>query len=260
MNDILKSFSLKGKVALMTGGAGLYGRQIVEALAEAGAKTFMASRNLSELKKVEAYHRERGEDVTALQYDQGEEQSILFLRDQILGTAGKIDVLVNNSVLRPMKGAYQDKAETFAASMRVNATGLFIITRAVGDAMTNGGSIINIGSIHGLIGPDPANYRGTNMTGFYPDYFFHKGGMVNYTRFLASYYGSRGVRCNCIHPGGVVTDKMPEAFIRQYCDHTCLGRLANDTDLKGIIVFLASDASVYVTGANIPVDGGYTVK
>jgi NAD(P)-dependent dehydrogenase (short-subunit alcohol dehydrogenase family) len=257
---ILESFSLKGKVALITGGAGLYGRQIVEAVAEAGAKTFVASRNLAELKKLEKKHCQRGEDLTALQYDQGEEQSILALRDQILKAAGKIDILVNNSVARTMKGAYQDKAETFAKSMKVNATGLFIITRAIGDVMTDKGSIINVGSIQGLIGPDPTIYRGTNMTGFYPDYFFHKGGMVNFTRFMASYYGSRGIRCNCIHPGGFWTEKMPEAFVRQYSDRTFLGRLANESDLKGIIVFLASDASLYVTGANITVDGGYTAK
>ena len=258
--NIMARFSLKGKVALMTGGAGLYGRQIVEALAEAGAKTFMASRNLAALKKVETFHRKRGKDVTALQYDQGEERSILSLRDQVLKAGGRIDVLVNNSVLRPMQGAYQDKAETFAESMKVNATGLFIICRAFGDVMRKGGSIINIGSIQGLIGPEPANYRGTSMSGFYPDYFFHKGGMVNYTRFLASYYGSKGIRCNCIHPGGLKTEKMPAAFVRQYSEHTCLGRLADETDLQGIIVFLASDASRYITGTNIPVDGGYTAK
>ncbi|MDO9542161.1 MAG: SDR family oxidoreductase [Kiritimatiellia bacterium] len=257
---VLESFSLKGKVALITGGAGLYGRQIVEALAEAGAKTYTASRNVAALEKVAEIHRKRGEDVTALQFDQGDEQSALTVRDRIFKESGKIDILVNNSVLRPMKEAYQDKASAFAESMKVNATGLFIITRAIGDVMTNGGSIINIGSIQGLIGPEPALYRGTTMSGFYPDYFFHKGGMVNLTRFLASYYGSKGIRCNCIHPGGFKTEKMPEAFVRQYCEHTCLGRLANEMDLKGIIVFLASDASVYVTGANIPIDGGYTAK
>ena len=137
---------------------------------------------------------------------------------------------------------------------------LDITSRACGEVMSKNGSIVNIGSIQGLVGPDPTIYRGTNMSGFYPDYFFHKGGMVNFTRFIASYYGNRGIRCNCIHPGGFLTDKMPETFIRQYSDRTFLGRLANETDLKGIVVFLASDASLYITGANIPVDGGYTAK
>ena len=84
--------------------------------------------------------------------------------------------------------------------------------------------------------------------------------MINFTRFIASYYGSRNIRCNCISPGGFLTKEMPEAFVRQYGKKTVLGRLAKETDLMGIIVFLASDASAYITGTNIPVDGGYTAK
>ena len=260
--NTLEMFSLNGKVALVTGGAGLYGRQIVTALAEAGAKTYVASRNLKVLEKLAGEHRALGLDVTALQYDQAEEGSILKLRDEIKKRSGRIDVLVNNSVLRPMKKGYRDDAATFAESMKVNATGLFIITRAFGDLMAEqgNGSIINIGSIQGMIGPDPFIYRGTEMSGWYPDYFFHKGGVINFTRFIASYYGSRNIRCNCIGPGGFLTEKMPEAFVRQYSEKTFLGRLAKETDLMGIIVFLASDASAYITGTNIPVDGGYTAK
>jgi len=260
--NILDAFSLKGKVALVTGGAGLFGRQIVEALAEAGADTCMASRNLDTLRAFRAKLAEQGHDVKALPLDQGDEKSILTLRDEILKERGRIDVLVNNAVLRPMKKGYQDEASTFSESMRVNATGLFLITRAVGDAMAEQGrgSVINIGSIHGMIGPDPPIYEGTVMHGWYPDYFFHKGGMINFTRFIASYYGAKGVRCNCIGPGGFWTAKMPEAFVKNYSRRTFLGRLANDTDLKGLVVFLASDASAYITGANIPVDGGYTAK
>jgi len=255
-------FSLKGKVALVTGGAGLYGQQIVTALAEAGAKTYIASRNLEVLEKLAGEHRMLGLDVTALQYDQAEESSILKLRNEIKARSRKIDVLVNNSVLRPMKKGYQDDAETFAESMTVNATGLFIITRAFGDLMAEqgSGSIINVGSIQGMIGPDPFIYRDTEMNGWSPDYFFHKGGVINFTRFIASYYGSRNIRCNCISPGGFWTENMPEAFVRQYSEKTVLGRLANATDLMGIIIFLSSDASVYITGTNIPVDGGYTAK
>ena len=256
---VLESFSLKNKVAVITGGAGLYGRQIVDAVAEAGAKTYIASRNIAALEKAAAMRRERGEDVTAVRFDQGSEKSALALRDLVLKEAGKIDALVNNAVARCMAG-FGDDIEKFAESMRVNATGLFAVTRAIGDAMAEGGSIVNVGSIMGLIGPEPANYRGTSMSGFNPEYFFHKGGMANLTRFLASYYGPRGIRCNCIHPGGFRTPDMPEAFVRQYGEKTCLGRLAGDNDLKGVIVFLVSDASAYVTGANIPVDGGYTAK
>ena len=230
------------------------------ALAEAGAQTYIASRNLEAIEKVAAEHRDLGHKVTALPLDQGEETSVLALRDEILQRSGRVDVLVNNAVSRPMK-SYEDDAANFAESMRVNATGLFLITRAFGDAMAErgGGSIINVGSIYGMVGTDPQNYKGTEMNGWIPDYYFHKGGMVNLTRFIGSYYGARGVRCNCISPGGFYTEQ-PEQFVRQYSDHTFLGRMANETDLMGIIVFLASDASTYITGTNIPVDGGYTAK
>jgi NAD(P)-dependent dehydrogenase (short-subunit alcohol dehydrogenase family) len=260
--SVLEQFSLRGKIAMVTGGAGLYGRQLVRAMAEAGAETFVASRHLAPLDAVAAGLRAEGHGVTALQFDQGDEDSILALRDDLMQRAGRIDVLINNAVARPMKNGYQGAAETFAESMRVNATGLFVITRAFGDLMAarGQGSIINIGSIQGLVAPDPTIYRGTTMNGWYPDYFFHKGGMINFTRFIASYYGEKNVRCNCLSPGGFRTEKHPEAFVRQYSDRTFLGRLANDTDLMGAAVFLASDASAYVTGINLPVDGGYTAK
>ncbi|MBI2441702.1 MAG: SDR family oxidoreductase [Lentisphaerae bacterium] len=262
MVAVLDKFSLKGKVALATGGAGLYGRQIVAALAEAGAQTITASRHKEPLERLAEEQRNLGHDVTVLTYDQGLEASVLALKETIVRRWGRLDVLVNNSVLRPMKKGFQDDAATFAESMQVNATGLFVVTRAFGDLMAanKSGAIINIGSIQGLIGTDPTIYRGTSMSGWYPDYFFHKGGMVNFTRFLASYYGAAQVRCNCVAPGGYQTAAMPETFVRQYSERTFLGRLANDTDLKGIIVFLASDASCYITGATIPVDGGYTAK
>ncbi len=258
----LELFSLKGKVALVTGGAGLYGRQLVDGLAEAGATTVTASRNLGPLEELAAAKREQGYDVTAMSYDQGDEASILALRDSILEKFGRCDVLVNNAVLRPMKNGYDDDAATFELSMKVNATGVFIITRAFGDAMAErgGGAIVNIGSIHGMIAPDEFLYEGTNISGWYPDYFFHKAGMINFTRFVASYYGRQGVRCNCVSPGGYQTEAHQEPFLENYQRRTLLGRMANDNDLKGVVVFLASDAAAYITAANLPVDAGYTAK
>ena len=257
--SILESFSLRGKVAVVTGGAGLYGRQIVAAVAEAGARTFMASRKVEKLRELAEKERERGLDVTALQYDQGDEESILALRDTVYEQAGRVDVLVNNAVLRPMKH-WDNSSEAWRQSLAVNGTGLFLITRAFGDRMAEAGkgSIINIGSIHGLIGPNFWLYEEVSW-GAAPDYFFHKGGMLNLTRYVASHYGPRGVRCNVISPGGYFTDQE-EGFVWRYEKMTMLGRLANDTDLKGAVVFLASDASSYVTGANLAVDAGYSAK
>jgi NAD(P)-dependent dehydrogenase (short-subunit alcohol dehydrogenase family) len=257
--NVLDSFSLKGKTVVVTGGAGLYGRQIVEAVAEAGARTVMASRNVAKLEEVAAALRDRGFDASAVAMDQGDESSVRAARDQVLERCGSLHGLVNNAVARTMK-SFDDDADRFQESMRVNATGLFTVTRAFGEVMAAGGSIVNIGSIMGLIGLEPLNYRGTSMSGWAPDYFFHKGGMVNFTRFCASYYGPKGTRCNCVHPGGFQTPDHPEAFVRNYSERTCLGRMANATDLKGVVVFLLADASRYITGANIPVDGGYTAK
>ena len=114
----------------------------------------------------------------------------------------------------------------------------------------------------GLLGPNPVNYTGTEMFSFEkssPIYLYEKGGMSNFTRFAASVLGHWNIRVNCIAPGGYFNNQ-PEPFVRQYSANTMLGRMANDEDLKGILVFLASDASLYVTGTVIPVDGGYTAK
>ena len=258
----MEIFSLKNKVALITGGAGLYGKQLVKALAMAGAKVYMASRNVEKNKVVADELNKNGYTVCVEYLDLGDEQSIINLKNTIYEKEGKVDILVNNSVLRTMKG-YHDTKETFAKSMEINATGLFLISRAFGDEMikSGSGSIINIGSYMGLLGPDYNLYAGTDMNtdGAVPDYFFHKGGMTNYTRYLASHYGKHGIRCNVLELGGLYTGQ-PEKFVENYNKSTCLGRMANDTDIMGALIFLASDASAYITGAVIPVDGGYTAK
>ncbi len=258
--NVLESFSLDGRVAVVTGGAGLYGRQIVEALAEAGAHVFTASRNLEALEQVASGFRARGLRVDALQLDLASEPSILRLRDEVMARTGRVDVLVNNAVLRPMRGT-DDPAELWERSMKVNATGLFLITRAFGEVMAAAGrgSIINISSIQGMVGPDEWLYEEVDWDGFVPDYFFHKGGMINFTRYMAALLGPRGVRVNTISPGGLFNNQ-DQGFLWRYERRTFLGRMANDTDLKGAVVFLASDASAYVTGANLVVDGGYTAK
>ena len=252
-------YDLTGKVALVTGGTGLYGRQIVEALAEAGARTFMASRDLEALQKQACVLRNAGFDVTALQFDQGCEHSIQQLLQQIIGMTGGVDILVNNAVLRPMRD-WSSSVSEFAKSMEVNVTGLFVMTRMFGEHMaTRGkGAIVNVGSIHGVIGPDFSLYESLDWN-VAPDYFIHKGGLLQLTRFAAAKLGPRGVRVNAIMPGGFYNNQEPQ-FVDRYSARTFLGRMANNTDIKGAIVFLASDASAYVTGAAIPIDAGYTAK
>lgn len=267
--NVLDSFSLKGKVAIVTGGAGNYGKQIVLALAEAGAETYIASRNVEASGKVAGRYRNEGYNVKALYLDQGNEDSILALRDEIMKQNGRIDVLVNNAVCQFHQN-WNDDAKLFATSMQVNATGIYIITRAFGNIMEEQrqGSIINIASVFGMVGPNMSFYEGGLEYLFpEPDYHFHKGGLISFTRYVASYYGAHNVRCNCISPGGKKDSQVPsslknrndwEKAVSRWGRRTQLGSMGDETFLKGVIVFLASEASAYLTGTNIPVDGGYT--
>jgi NAD(P)-dependent dehydrogenase (short-subunit alcohol dehydrogenase family) len=254
---ILDHFRLDGKVAVVTGAAGLFGRQIGEALAEAGAKTYLASRSAENLEALAQQLLAAGGNVAVAPFDQGDEASCRHLLAQILATDGHIDVLVNNAVARPMAN-WADSLDAWAESMRVNATGLFCMTRLFGEQMAvqGGGSIINIGSIQGMVGPDFTLYEDLDWTTI-PDYFYQKGGMIQLTRFAASKLGSNGVRCNVLCPGGFLSGQEP-VFVERYSRRTMLRRMANETDLKGAVVFLASDASAYITAATIPIDGGYT--
>lgn len=261
MDNFCENFSLKGKTVVLTGGAGLYGMCIARAVMNAGAKVFVASSNLENLEKAAQTLRGEGGDVTALQLDLADEASILALCDEVYKRAGVVDVLINNAVARPVK-SFDGPSADFERSMHINATGTFLISRAFGNKMAQRGkgSIINISSIQGHVGPEPALYEGLPMNGMIPDYYFHKGGLVQLTRFLASYYGKSGVRCNAVAPGGFVTENHLPEFIKRYSAKTMLGRMAGPEDIQGIIVFLASDASAYITGVDIPVDGGYLNK
>ena len=263
MNNIMDSFSLKGKTAVITGGSGLYGRQMVLALAQAGAKVYTVSRTLESNEEYAAKLRSEGYEVYAGKMDQSDDDSIKAFLDTIKEKGDKVDILVNNAVARVTKG-YDDVAENFDKSFHINCTGLILVSRAFGDYMAQcgGGSIINIGSYMGLLGPDYTLYEGTSMTSsmnMAGDYFLHKGGMENYTRFLASHYGPDNIRCNVLHLGGFFNNQDP-VFVERYSKKTFLGRMANETDIMGAIVFLAADASAYLTGASITLDGGYTAK
>lgn len=260
---LLDRFRLDGKTAVVTGGAGLYGRQIVRGLAEAGARVVVASRDVSKLEDLAANLRSEKLDVRAESLDQSSEASVIALLDRVTKSAdngGRVDVLVNNAVLRPMRD-WTSSAEQFAQSMTVNATGLFLMTRAFGEHMAadgRGGSIVNIGSIQGMIGPDYTLYEGLDFASP-PDYFFHKGGLIQLTRYAAARLGPRGVRVNAISPGGFY-DGQDDRFVKRYNARTFLERMADENDLAPAVVFLASDASSYITGVNLPLDGGYTAK
>ena len=250
--------SLKGKVVLVTGGAGRYGRCIVEGVAEADATVITASRNLSACEELAQSFQSKQLDVHALQVDQADHESVMALKEQIEKRFGGLDVFVNNSVARPMQG-YHGSLDQLAESMRVNAVGMIDITREMADliARRGGGSIVNISSMMGMFGPDLSNYDGIGMGDAAPDYSFHRGGMINHTRYLARMLAEKKIRANCISPGGLLARKIqPDAFLRNYTRKVPIGRMAQHDDIKGVVVFLASQASAYVNGENILMDGG----
>jgi NAD(P)-dependent dehydrogenase (short-subunit alcohol dehydrogenase family) len=178
--------SLKGEIILVTGGAGFYGKCIVEALAEAEGTVITASRNLEKGQKMADDFSGKGLDVHAMKLDQSDHKSVLELKEEILKKFGRLDVFVNNAVSRPMAG-FNDPIEHFSESMNVNATGMMDILREMADLIIKSGrgSIINIGSMMGMYGPDLSNYEGTNVGVPPPDYYFHKAGLINLTRYLA---------------------------------------------------------------------------
>jgi NAD(P)-dependent dehydrogenase (short-subunit alcohol dehydrogenase family) len=256
-------FSLRGKVVVQFGGTGLLGRALVEALGAAGADLVVASRNRTSLESLAASASAAGRSVRVDEVDIASEDSLHRLRDRILERQGRIDGLVFNAVTRPMR-RLGDPLAAWSASMAVNATGFFAAVRCFGDAIAaggHGGSIVNIASIMGMVGMNPWLYEGTEMSAP-PDYFFHKGGMINLTRYLASHYGARGVRANVVSPGGIFDPEKPQAaaFRERYGKMTMLGHMAEAREVGGAVVFLLSDAASYITGANLPVDGGYTAK
>jgi NAD(P)-dependent dehydrogenase (short-subunit alcohol dehydrogenase family) len=251
-------FSLKDKVVLITGGEGKYGRCLTEALAEADGTVITASPFLEEGQKVAGELQDKGLDVAARYVDQADHDSVMKLKEDIKAGYGRLNVLVNCAVARPMKG-YKAPLEQWKRSMDVNATGLLDITREMAELIeqAGGGTIVNIASMMGMFGPDLSNYEGLpdNWRDQPPDYFFHKGGMLTLTRYLAKMLGDKKIRVNAISPGGIFSNQ-PQRFIDNYTKKVPLGRLANNDDIKGVVVFLASEASAYITGENVLMDGG----
>jgi len=257
-------FDLLGKVAIVTGGSGFFGTPISLALAEAGATVIIASRNVKKCQEFAASIREKGFLAEGMPLDLEDENSIDGFVANVEKQFGRIDVLVNNAVSREGFANLEDvERGSWEKAQRINSTGLMLITRAVVRIMVqqNSGNIINISSIQGAVGPNFPVYGDTGMTSPV-NYTYDKWGMVGFTKWLANYYGKHNIRANCISPGGYGpgVEQMvgKEEFIGNYKRLTPLGRFANDDDIKGPVVFMASDASSFITGHNLMVDGGWT--
>jgi NAD(P)-dependent dehydrogenase (short-subunit alcohol dehydrogenase family) len=262
--NTLTMFSLKSKVAIVTGGAGYFGKPITIALAEAGAHVIVASRDGDKCRKFASEMRLKGLAVDAEVLDLADERSIKDFTALVCEKYGSIDVLVNNAVSREgFKNLEEITASEWEVSQRINSTGLMLISQAVIKVMSRQkhGSIINIGSIQGSVGPNFPVYGDTGMTSPV-NYTYDKWGMVGLMRWMANYYGKDNVRVNCISPGGygpgIAESIGDNEFVANYKRMTPLARFAEDDDIKGPIVFLASDAAAYVTGHNLLVDGGWT--
>lgn len=253
---IQKLFDLTGKVIVVTGGSGQYGKCLVEGLAEAGGTVITTSRELKSASDTATEFQQRGLDVQPMELDQGIPESVQRFSKTLEDTYGGLHVFVNNAVSRPMKG-YNGPLEQFAESMRVNATGMWGLLKVMTELIitSGGGSVISISSMMGMKGPDLSNYEGTNMGDLPPDYFFHNAGLINLSRFLAKMHAGKNVRFNCISPGGLF-NQQPQAFLDNYCKKVPLGRMANNDDIKGLAVLLASEAGAYINGENILMDGG----
>ena len=254
--NVLESFRLNGRVALVTGGAGILGKSIVEGLAEAGATVITASRNAESGLEMKEEFEKRGMDLHVMTYDQSSHQSIVDLKKQITSQFGRLDIFVNNAVARPMKG-YDGTVDQLELSMQINGTGNIDILREMVELIdrSGGGSIINISSMMGMFGPDLSNYEGTDMGTPPPDYFFHKGGMITLSKYFAKVLAGKNIRVNTISPGGILFNQ-PKRFLENYTKKVPLRRLADGKDIKGLVVLLASDAGAYINGENILLDGG----
>jgi NAD(P)-dependent dehydrogenase (short-subunit alcohol dehydrogenase family) len=262
-------FDLSQKVAIVTGALGLIGKEHCRALARAGARVVVTDVDGD---ACVAFAKELGAHALGVGADITKQASVTALRDATLARFGKVDVLVNNAAINdkfesPAAAAELSKFENYPLdlwqrSLDVNVTGMFLCCQTIGAVMAErrSGSIVNVASTYGIVAPDQSLYvkpDGTQSFFKSAAYPVTKGAVISFTRFLAAYWGARNVRVNALSPGGVEAGQ-DAWFVAAYAKRTPLGRMAKADDYQGALVFLASDESAYMTGANLVVDGGWT--
>lgn len=271
---IQEKFDLANRVAIVTGGVGLLGAEFCRTLAEAGAAVAVVDLNESASQAVAESLKNRGYQALAVPADITQPDSVHAAVAKVIATFGRIDVLVNSAALDPKfdpdavnkgitPGAFEDyPLDLWNSALHVNLTGMFLMTQACVKPMIDQGkkgSIINICSTYGLNGPDQRIYiKEGKRVAFKPVYYtVTKAGVLGFTKYLAAYYAETEIRVNALTPGGVFNNHE-EYFVNNYSARTILGRMANKDEMNGALLFLASDASSYMTGNNLIVDGGWT--
>jgi NAD(P)-dependent dehydrogenase (short-subunit alcohol dehydrogenase family) len=265
-------FDLGGKVAVVTGALGLLGREHCAALASAGARVVATDLDgLGCRALTDELHDRYGIDCIGVRADVTDPESVDGLLRQTLERFDRVDVLVNNAAIDDKfdPSAPRDEArfesyslERFRRILDVNVTGTFLVSQRIGTEMARrrGGSIVNVASTYGVVAPQQSLYLDENGDRVFwkgAAYPTSKGAVLSFTRFLAAYWGERGVRVNSLTPGGVQAGQSAH-FQAEYSARTPLGRMASPRDYRGALLFLASDASAYMTGSNLIVDGGWT--
>jgi len=257
--DVISSFRLDGKVVTVTGAAGQLGDQLTKAYSEAGAHVVLADISLAECEKRVKELSKSGKECMAIEMDITDKKSVEKALASIMKKFGRADVLVNNAGIGLFTPFEDRTPEEFEKAMRINLLGTFLCSQVFSKQMAKqkSGCIINIGSVYGVTSADYRIYgdSGRNSSEVYAA---TKAGVIHMTRYLAVYLARHGIRVNCISPGGLFNKQDP-FFVKNYEYKTPMGRMADDTDLKGAAVFLASPAAKYVTGQNLVVDGGFTL-
>ena len=259
MNEL---FGLKNRIALVTGGAGYLGFSMVEALAQAGARVVIADAQLDRANQIAQGMRKRQLQVDAVEYDAASEHSIKFMVKTVHSKYGSVDILVNGAYKFIENRIDEATAQDFDETLKIGVTGYFLVSQAVAEIMKpkKSGSIINIASMYGMVGSYPDVYKDLPAC-ISPNYHASKGAIIQMTRYMAVYWAANNIRVNAISPGPFPQDKVRQnvpGLLERLEKKVPMGRVGKPEELKGAIVFLASDASSFVTGHNLVVDGGWT--
>jgi len=263
---VLEAYNLTGRVVVLTGGVGRLGRHYSEILSEAGANVVLFDLDARECQTFaqELSGRYRTEPMGEA-VDITQKAEVFAAVESVIERYGKINILINNAAAQQLTVFDDDlyefenfPLEVWQSNLDVNLTGAFLCCQAVGKQMVSqgGGVILNIGSVYGVVACDQRIYGNSKINSSIA-YATTKSGLINFTRYLASYWQGKNIRVNCLSPGGVFNNQ-PEEFLNNYIHRTMLKRMAEPEDLSNALLYLVSDASKWVTGTNMIVDGGWT--